>query len=236
MEQTGHQTGAGPLAGKKKSKALLTGAAFLLVSFLCVAAYCRYLALPAAADPAGAAKDASNATFVVVDKQEMILHVYDFSGKERMACPVTTGFNYGNKRKVGDYKTPEGIFHVQEILDASTWEHDFGDGRGSIRGAYGPLFFRLFTPGHKGIGIHGTHKPEMLGKRDSEGCIRMKNENLAQFRSLVGPGTVVIVLPGDGDVVADLMEAGQLDSVSRLVTQTARDLEARKKAARPGKR
>ena len=178
----------------------------------------------------------AEATFVVIDKQEMRLHVYDYKGKERMDCPVTTGFNYGNKRRVGDYRTPEGIFRIEEIMDASTWEHDFGDGLGSIKGAYGPLFFRLRTPGHKGIGIHGTHKPEMLGKRDSEGCIRLQNENLVKFRTLVRPGTVVIVLPGDGDVVADLLTDDRLDTVSRLVTRTAEDLAARKKAARPGKR
>ena len=63
----------------------------------------------------------------------------------------------GNKEKPGDMKTPEGLFSVQQIQDARAWTHDFGDGKGEIRGAYGSHFIRLKTPGHRGIGIHGTH-------------------------------------------------------------------------------
>ena len=175
-------------------------------------------------------KQIENASFVVVDKQAMDLHVYDFKGKELMACPVTTGKNYGNKQTVGDFKTPEGIFLVEDIQDASSWDHDFGDGLGSISGSYGPWFIRLHTPGHKGIGIHGTHKPSALGTRDSEGCIRLENKNIERLKNLVRPGTVVIVLPGRGDTVADLNADKQLDSLLSLVAKTEEMVEAQKTA------
>ena len=175
-------------------------------------------------------KQIENATFVVVDKQTMSLRVYDYKGKERMNCPATTGKNYGNKQIVGDFKTPEGIFLVEDIQDASKWDHDFGDGLGAISGSYGPWFIRLNTPGHKGIGIHGTHKPAALGTRDSEGCIRVENKNIEQLKTLVQPGSVVIVLPGQGDVIADLKAENQLDSLITLVNQAADNVSSLKAA------
>ncbi|MDR1601525.1 MAG: hypothetical protein LBS42_03755 [Tannerella sp.] len=50
-------------------------------------------------------------------------------------------------------KTPEGMFNISDIHNASGWEHDFADWKGEITGAYGPYFIRLLTLGHKGIGM-----------------------------------------------------------------------------------
>ena len=107
------------------------------------------------------------------DQEDMTLRLIDGQGGDILKFPIACGKNYGNKRKSGDMKTPEGVFSISEIVDASCWTHDFGDGKGEIAGAYGPFFIRLETPGHKGIGIHGTHKPESIGTRDTEGCIRL---------------------------------------------------------------
>ena len=79
--------------------------------------------------------------------------------------------------------TPVGTFTVDEIDDASSWPHDFGDGRGEIAGAYGPWFISLDTEALSGgawdgIGIHGTHDPQSIGTDASEGCIRLHNEDL----------------------------------------------------------
>ena len=66
--------------------------------------------------------------------------------------------NFGQKVKAGDNRTPEGVFKVVSKEPAAHWTYDFG--KGPVKGAYGPLFIRLSTPGFKGIGIHGTHDPE----------------------------------------------------------------------------
>lgn len=95
--------------------------------------------------------------FVVISKEEMKMRVYDATGRELRCYPIACGRNVGNKKRQGDMRTPVGLFKVQEILDAHTWTHDFKDGKGVIRGAYGPYFVRLLT-GHKGIGIHGTRR------------------------------------------------------------------------------
>lgn len=141
--------------------------------------------------------------FLHIDKQTMTLTAYRADGSVQARFGVCTGKGYGNKRRRGDMKTPEGVFSIQQIQDASSWTHDFGDGLGVIEGAYGPWFLRLRTPGHSGIGIHGTHKPASIGTRDSEGCIRLANENIDSLRHMVAVGETVIITPGDADRQAD---------------------------------
>ena len=141
-----------------------------------------------------------NARFIVADKSTMTLSLYDYRGEELINVPMACGKSLGDKQQQGDMRTPEGVFHVESIEDASSWTHDFGDGNGEVEGAYGPLFIRLACPGHKGIGIHGTHLPESLGTRATEGCIRIDNNELLQLAEQVHVGMVVAVLPSKEDV------------------------------------
>lgn len=137
--------------------------------------------------------DIPEARIIVVPKQDMRLRVYDYKGTRLMDYGIACGKNFGQKHKVGDMKTPEGMFFVQSIEDASERTHDFGDGRGEIQGAYGPYFIRLDTPGNKGIGIHGTHDPLSIGTRATEGCICLNNNDLVELVNVVRPGMMVLV-------------------------------------------
>lgn len=137
--------------------------------------------------------DIPEARIIVVSKQDMRLRVYDYKGTRLMDYGIACGKNFGQKHKVGDMKTPEGMFFVQSIEDASERTHDFGDGLGEIQGAYGPYFIRLDTPGNKGIGIHGTHDPLSIGTRATEGCIRLNNNDLVELVNVVRPGMMVLV-------------------------------------------
>ena len=137
-------------------------------------------------------------SFIVISKQDMKLRRYDFKGNILEEYPIACGRNYGNKKKRGDNRTPEGVFTVQQIQNASTWTHDFGDGKGEIKGAYGSHFIRLKT-GFQGIGIHGTHAPESIGTRATEGCIRLKNEDLLKLVKNVTIDMVVIITTSKED-------------------------------------
>ncbi len=148
-----------------------------------------------------------NASIILISKQDMRLRLIDYKGTELFSAPVATGCNYGNKRKKGDMRTPEGIFLVSDIQRASNWTHDFGDGKGEIKGAYGDYFIRLAVPGHKGIGIHGTHLPESIGTRDSEGCIRLENEDLNELVKLIHPPMTVVITPAAEDETANLINS-----------------------------
>lgn len=115
---------------------------------------------------------------IVVSKKNLQLYVINEKNDTVFSCPVACGMKMGNKTAVGDHKTPEGTFKIIKMYDATSWKHDFKDGKGMREGAYGPLFFRLDVPGFSDIGLHGTIFPESIGTRSSEGCVRMRNEDI----------------------------------------------------------
>ena len=120
---------------------------------------------------------------------------------------IACGKNFGNKEKVGDNRTPEGVFRIGEIEKASHWSHDFKDGKGEIKGAYGPFFIRLDVPGQKGIGIHGTHDPNSIGSRASEGCVRMYNDELVSLVNNISTASMVVITPSESDIDASFNES-----------------------------
>ena len=140
--------------------------------------------------------------FIVIDKPALNLSVYEAQSGDTVLIaryPVCVGKNYGQKQKSGDMKTPEctysNPFTITQIQPASSWVHDFGDGRGSIA-AYGNWFMRLKTYDFKGIGIHGsTNNESSVPGRGSEGCIRLLNNDLDELKDKYAfVGMKVIIL------------------------------------------
>ena len=136
-----------------------------------------------------------NKAYLLVDKQALTICLCDGAGTVQTTYGIACGTGFGNKEKKGDRKTPEGTFTITQVLYAKGLSHDFGDGKGPVRNAYGPWFFRLSVPGYNDIGIHGTHLPESIGTRATEGCIRMRNEDILELKKKVYVGMPVIILP-----------------------------------------
>ena len=135
---------------------------------------------------------------VYIKKSAFTLYLLDDKKNVIKAYDCTLGKNPGQKTKRGDMKTPTGTFLVDEICDSRSWTHDFGDGKGEIKGAYGPWFISINTDKMSkgawgGIGIHGTHKPNVMRARDSEGCIRLQNQNVNELKQYVRVGTKVVI-------------------------------------------
>ena len=135
---------------------------------------------------------------IYIKKSAFTLYLLDDKKNVIRAYDCTLGKNPGQKQKRGDMKTPTGTFLVDEICDARSWTHDFGDGKGEIKGAYGPWFISINTDEMSkgawgGIGIHGTHKPNVMRARDSEGCIRLQNQNVEELKQYVRVGTKVVI-------------------------------------------
>jgi lipoprotein-anchoring transpeptidase ErfK/SrfK len=137
------------------------------------------------------AKDAGG-VLVVVDKSAYTLEVFR-DGNPVKEYGIAVGKNIGDKKRVGDMRTPEGEFPIVQIQDSSGWTHDFRDGKGNMQGAYGPYFIRLGTPGWSGIGIHGTHAPSSIGTNITEGCIRLNNDDIAELRRILKVGDKVVI-------------------------------------------
>ncbi len=129
---------------------------------------------------------------ILIKKSECKLYLYRGKTLERV-YPIAVGKHAGDKQFVGDMRTPEGEFYIVQIQNSQKWTHDFRDGKGEIAGAYGPWFLRLYTGADrtksrkawKGIGIHGTHDESSIGTQVTEGCIRMKNKDIVELKSLV---------------------------------------------------
>jgi len=108
---------------------------------------------------------------------------------------VATGRNPGQKTRVGDLRTPEGVFRIKSIEDASYWGFYEDKATGQLIG-YGPYFIRLETK-WKGIGIHGTDEAHIheIGTNASHGCIRMANDDLLEVVRMAKVGQKVVILP-----------------------------------------
>ena len=149
------------------------------------------------------AKVIENCFFVISKVHPEHLSVYEKRGADTVllaAYPACIAKNKGPKERRGDNKTPESKpgppFRISNIQDASSWHHDFGDGRGSIL-AYGKWFLRLDTPGFTGIGIHGStgNRESIKVGRGSEGCIRLYDEDIIHLKNNYARiGTPVIIL------------------------------------------
>ena len=138
-------------------------------------------------------KPANNGKYNIrVSKSEYTLTLY--KGNEPVkSYPIAVGKNPGDKQRVGDNRTPTGNFKIVSIENASKWTHDFRDGKGTIKGAYGPWFLRLDAKGWKGIGIHGTHDPDSRGTMATEGCIRLSNDDIAELKTFAYKNMPVVI-------------------------------------------
>lgn len=114
---------------------------------------------------------------IYVSKTKMRLYVLTATDSVVFQCGIACGIRKGNKTEKGDYKTPEGKFHISGMFNSTDWVHHTKDGR-SVKGCYGPHFLRLGGGRFLGIGIHGTNSPRSIGRRASEGCIRVNSANI----------------------------------------------------------
>lgn len=135
---------------------------------------------------------------IVIDKPTNTLYVIE-EADTLLQAGVCLGRNKGQKTRPGDHKTPEGVFSISQIQNSSSWKRAR---KSNGSGVYGPWFFRLKTPMTSHVGIHGTCWPNSIGKRESQGCIRMNNEDVLKLKELAFVGMEVEILP-DIITVAD---------------------------------
>ncbi len=164
--------------------------------------------------PKRIAESTQKGRWIFIDKANFRLYLAD-GNTVVDSWRIAVGKVTGNKRKGGDNRTPEGAdFSVQQIQDAHTWTRDFHDGKGAIKGAYGPWFIRLKT-GWQGIGICGTHDPDSIGTLASVGSVLLKNEDLVSLHQYVTVGMKVVIGPNaDGSTKEELSSAPEKTDVS----------------------
>lgn len=138
--------------------------------------------------------------FIIVDKNSMMVVLYDKFGRRKLNYKMACGRNYGHKRAKADCRTPEGFFLCQGKYDSTDWlyTNDWGV-TSPVRGQFGPRFIRVCPQ----IGIHGTGARYSIGRRCSHGCIRIQNENILELFKYAKVGMPIIVNPGPNDINAN---------------------------------
>ncbi len=125
--------------------------------------------------------------FIIMSKKDYYLYVYEKRGSDSVLVArydCCFALKKGDKTRQGDMRTPHckpaiPTFSISEIKNASSWRHDFHDGRGNIK-AYGAYFLRLnIGTSNRSIGIHGsTNNANSVPGRASEGCIRLRDKDI----------------------------------------------------------
>lgn len=83
-------------------------------------------------------------------------------------------------------------------------------------GPTNPLGARTMYLGETEYRIHGTNKPDTIGKRVSSGCIRLTNEDVTDLYERVKVGAKVIVLPASPSNRPSATNAQMLSSGPRI--------------------
>jgi lipoprotein-anchoring transpeptidase ErfK/SrfK len=122
--------------------------------------------------------------------------------KSRHDLLVTANGRFFKRYQVatGRYeKTPVGTFAVAERIPEPPWHRDdgkvipFGDKENILGTRWMAIKATGSTPEIKGYGIHGTWDNASIGKSESAGCIRLKNEDVEELFEMVPLGTPVVI-------------------------------------------
>lgn len=97
--------------------------------------------------------------------------------------------------------SPTGEFQIAQRLENPTY---YRPGVVIGPGASNPLGPRWIGLNTKGFGIHGTNRPNSVGKNASHGCIRLRNHDIEDLFARVQVGDRVSLVPERTDETARL--------------------------------
>lgn len=126
---------------------------------------------------------ASAETWLHIDKTSHTLTVYHGETALR-SFPVALGAD--------PHFTPEGVFRVIHRIEKPAWKHIPGGDPANPLGDYW-LGLNVVAESGERYGIHGTNQPDLIGQDVSDGCIRMRNEDVAFLIDTVPVGTRVVI-------------------------------------------
>ena len=96
-----------------------------------------------------------------------------------------------------DTPTPQGQFEVSKLVIEPVWQNPW-TGEMHAPGpnsALGLRWIGFFSDASGAFGFHGTPTLDSIGKAASNGCVRMRNEDIVALFSQVTIGTPVEVVP-----------------------------------------
>jgi lipoprotein-anchoring transpeptidase ErfK/SrfK len=145
-------------------------------------------------DQLSVAKSQPGAAKIVVDKSDRTVRAYDAGGKLIAQFPASIGSDH-DPLPLGEW-TINGVgrlppFHYNPDL---FWDAAADDVKTTLPpGPNGPVGVVWIDLSKDHYGIHGTSEPEMIGRTQSHGCIRLTNWDAAKLAQMVRSGTPAIL-------------------------------------------
>jgi lipoprotein-anchoring transpeptidase ErfK/SrfK len=87
--------------------------------------------------------------------------------------------------------TPHGRYYVTQLFEPPNPGGPYGPYAYSLSGFSEVL--ETFQGGDAIIGIHGTNRPDLVGKDVSHGCIRLRNPAVTRLAAMLPLGTPVVI-------------------------------------------
>lgn len=121
---------------------------------------------------------------ILVEKTAQKLYLYDRDYKIIKTFNVTTGQRLGDKKKMGDFKTPEGVYFFTVVKDDKELLPEYGVMALPIN--YPNPIDMVLHKGGNGIWLHATNQPTRpLKPYDTRGCIVAANEDILELAEYI---------------------------------------------------
>ncbi len=131
---------------------------------------------------------------VVVSRDARVLMLEDAGGRLLAQYPASTGSEH-DPLPIGSWKI-DGVARnpTYNYNPKLFWDAKPGDGKAKIAaGPNNPVGVAWIDLSIPHYGIHGSPVPNLIGKTESHGCIRLTNWSAAEVAGLVQAGTEVVL-------------------------------------------
>jgi lipoprotein-anchoring transpeptidase ErfK/SrfK len=137
---------------------------------------------------------AGTAAKVVVDQSDRAVMVVDAGGKVLARYPATMGSEH-DPLPIGEWKingkSDAPVFNYNPEL---FWDADVTHSKARIAaGPNNPVGLVWIDLSKEHYGIHGTPRPETVGKTQSHGCIRLTNWDAVELGGLIKAGMPAVL-------------------------------------------
>jgi murein L,D-transpeptidase YafK len=172
---------------------------------------------------------------LVVDTARSTLYVFENRGGEAAYVTdyyVSIGKNGTDKHRVGDNKTPLGVYHVTGVLTREKLDRSYGKladlyGSGALPISYPNEWDRRKGRNGYGIWLHGVpYDTYSRPPRASNGCVALTNEDFAAVSRSVQIGLTPVIIADGVDWVAPTAVRGLRSELARRVEDWRRDWES----------
>ena len=132
---------------------------------------------------------------LVVALKECVLAGYDANGVMRLRFPCSIARNRAHLPDTGVLRIKNMAPAPKYTYDPANYGQDPDIGKMVVPpGPRNPVGSRWIGLSLSGYGIHGTPKPNTVGRPESRGCFRLTNWNAEKLFELVAPGMPVEVV------------------------------------------